>query len=234
MTRKILFTIFAVFSAVLVPGLRGYPVCIEDKDLEKVVKSLEVTVSAQERSIISLRAKYEGLQKQRKQLAESIEENKKKLQQKQLQEAEAQKLREAPKHGSPVELKKQQEEELREAERRAKSAWEEARKKQEEADRLAKRNKESREQEKKKQAQARLLAEEKERLAQAERQKQILQAFDRTKDLPEPRDVNYLDKLIKRQRELCSVITQLQANVSVEERNLKQLKESRKKSSGKE
>jgi hypothetical protein len=69
-------------------------------------------------------------------------------------------------------------------------------------------------------------------LHKLDRELQISLALGEKKKSRDLKDINYLGILIKKQKELCAEIIQLEANIAAEEKTLKQLKESRKTPAG--
>ncbi len=69
--------------------------------------------------------------------------------------------------------------------------------------------------------------EEKERISQEAREFQMKLILEKEKKVLQEKDINYLENLIRRQRELCAAVIQLQIDVTAEEKNLKLLKEGR-------
>jgi hypothetical protein len=80
----------------------------------------------------------------------------------------------------------------------------------------------------KKQQQPNLLPEKKTDFYKPDRDRQIDLIFEPGNKPPDKRDINYLNRLIKKQKELGAAITELEINIAAEERKLKQLKENRK------
>jgi hypothetical protein len=72
------------------------------------------------------------------------------------------------------------------------------------------------------------LPEKKEDLYKLDRELQISLSMEKKKNSRNNKDINYLSSLIKKQKELCAEISQLENDIAAEERILKQLKESRK------
>ncbi len=218
----------AVFS-----GARwGYSACIEEKDMDLLIKEMEQKITGQEKTVESLNAEYLRIMKQKKELLEFIEQDKQKLKEKLAQQMIEKKERKRANflaEQKARELKAREEEkkkiQLAQEELRKK---EETMKKQELEEKEAKKEKEQAEIEKKKQRQAKSLAEQKKRLCKAERERQIDFAFERAKNILQAKDINCLDLLIKKQSELCVGIIQLEVKITSEEKNLKLLKESRR------
>jgi len=205
---------FLLFGAVI----KALPACIEDKDLDLLISHLEQNIAGQEKSIAALRDRYARIMQQKKQLLDLIEQDKNKLKGKARPSLKTE----------PQADKKRLEQEKSQAEQKAREAKAKAEEKakalqaQEET-----RKKEQAALEKKKQEQTKFQAEQKAKIYQAERERQMELAFDKARKLLESKDINYLDQLIKKQRELCSTIIELQIEITSEEKNLKQLKESR-------
>jgi len=65
-------------------------------------------------------------------------------------------------------------------------------------------------------------------ICKLDRDSQIELILESKNKTPDNRDINYLDLLIKKQKELCAAIIQLEINIAEEEKTLEQLKESRK------
>lgn len=170
MKRALFFILLAAGWAVFAWRPAGYCVCIEDKELDILINNLEQNIAGQEKSIAGMQGRYQQILKQKKQVLDLIEQDKRQFKEK---------IR-----GQRTGGEKQQ-------------------------------------------LQAEALAEQKERLYAAEREQQIGLAFEKAGQRLENKDAIYLDQLIKKQRELCSTITSLQLAISDEEKNLKQLKESR-------
>ncbi len=239
------------------PSMRVYSACIEDKDLDLLIKQLKKKITGQEKTVNFLKGKYGQIIEQKKELLYLIEQDKQKLKRKQEKLAQQkieekkppavqEKIQLPPKPETEIEKKKrelvnllaeQKARELKAREEEKKKIQlakeearkkEEVRKKQEEAQKEAKKKKEQVEIEKKKQEQAELLAKQKERLYQAERERQVNLALEKAKNVLQEKDINYLNLLIRKQRELCAAVTHLEIAITAEEKNLKLLKETRK------
>ncbi len=230
--KRVLGIILVMACAVFSGARWGYSACIEDKDLDLLIKEMKQKITGQEKTVESLNAKYSRIMKQKKELLDFIEQDKQKLKEKLAQQIIEKKKRELANslaEQKARELKTREEEkkkiQLAREELRKK---EETRKKQELEEKEAKKKKEQAEIEKKGQEQAKLLAEQKERLYKAERERQIDFALERVKKILQSKDINCLDLLIKKQSGLCAVIIQLETKITSEEKNLKLLKESRR------
>ncbi len=265
--------LLGLVCAVLIGVSQGFPACIEDKDLEVLIKKLQQDVARAEATISSLRAKYENIIKQKKQVLSEIEQDRSKLKEKSVPPKavkpspvksvaarsksdkpaiSAGKFRPAPvnvqavtKKETEIEKKKRELAELlaaqkaevrkagEEESKKRRLAFEESRRikdakiKEAEAERLAQKKIRDAELEKKNKESERAKALLKEKLFQEARDRQIETALEKAKKINERFDIDYLDGLIKKQKDLCAAIIQMQINIAEEENNLKLLKEIR-------
>ncbi len=193
MKRALIFLLIAA-CVFFYPGGEVYPQVVEEKDLGALLKQLEQKISEQEKVFDSLKAKQSRIVKQKLGLLALIEQDKKKIKEKE-----------------------------------EKAAQQEMKKKQREAAQFLKgqkaRDKKPASPEKEDKSKNGL--EEKERFSQEAREFQMKLILEKEKKTFEEKDITYLENLIKRQRELCAAVIQLQIDVTAEEKNLKLLKEGR-------
>ena len=219
--KRVIVAILAVGWALFVWPQAGHCACIEDKDLELLINDLEHNVSGQEQSIAALKVRYELILKQKEQVLDLIEQDKQQFKEK----IRNRQITEKELSDGEVE-KKALEEQL--ADRKQEQARLSAERKERELKKKEEEKEKDLQAKEKKQLQAKALTEQKERFYAAERERQIDLAFEKARNWQENKEVNYLDQLIKKQRELCSTIISLQLEISDEKKNLKHLKESRK------
>lgn len=211
--KRALIVLLIAGSVFFSPSREAYPQSIEEKDLDSLLKQLEQKISEQEKVFDSLKAKQSRIVKQKQGLLALIEQDKKKMKEKEEKAAQQgikKKQRELARF-----LKEQKARDLkarRDEEKKGLPAQEKL------DEKLLVPEKEDK---------GKNELEEKERISQEAREFQMKLILEKEKKVLQEKDINYLENLIKRQRELCAAVIQLQIDVTAEEKNLKLLKESR-------